>query len=157
VLLAQKEHLLEDFPLVSIEFLNASLRSFNGFYAPTHLFLLEKYEKHEARKHQKINFIKCSLWKRRLYSRSRSPPSPPNIGVSLEILHNEEFSRERAWLIQEVMDRAGSGVECGCCFAIFRFVSITSCLFQEYLVLTVLRYSMKWLNVPKCTFSVSRA
>jgi TRIAD3 protein (E3 ubiquitin-protein ligase RNF216) len=104
--------------------MTASLRSLNGLYAPTHLFLLEQHKTYEVAKRKKI---KLPFRQIRLLSRSRSRllhPSTPNKDISLERPQDEEFSRERAWLIQEVMDRAGSGIECGCCFATFRFVRI---------------------------------
>jgi hypothetical protein len=62
------------------------------------------------------------FWKNRLPFRPLSMCPSPGVGTSKQLPHDEEFSKERAWLLQEVMDRAGSGIECGCCFSIFRFV-----------------------------------
>lgn len=122
------EHLKDDFPLVPTDFLNASLHSFNDLYAPTHLFLLERYKKYGNGK-QRTNIIKFPFRKNCLPFRSRSLPCPnkSKLGTSVRLLHDEEFSKERAWLMQEIMYRAGSGIQCGCCFATFRFNEMVQC------------------------------
>jgi hypothetical protein len=109
-----------------MDFINLSLQSLNGFYAPTYFFLLEKWRKVEKRSRRKI---KLPFWKKRLPFRPLLFPSL-SVGTSKELPHDEEFSKERAWLIQEVMDRTDSGIECGCCFSTFCFV----CLPMPYLI-----------------------
>jgi len=53
----------------------------------------------------------------------------PNKKGKKKDLYDEEFEKELAWVIQEVMDcddEYEGGIECGCCFASYRFVRVTA-------------------------------
>jgi E3 ubiquitin-protein ligase RNF216 len=71
-----------------------------------------KYSKHAAKlpyKHKKVAF------------------RPVDKGKN-KALHDEEFQKERVWVVREVMEDDGEcedGIECGCCFIPHRFVRIT--------------------------------
>jgi len=63
------------------------------------------------------------------YKRRKIAFRPINNGKNKD-LYDEEFEKERAWVIREVMDgddEYEGGIECGCCFASFRFQSMVQC------------------------------
>jgi TRIAD3 protein (E3 ubiquitin-protein ligase RNF216) len=63
------------------------------------------------------------------YKRRKIPFRPINNGKNKD-LYDEEFEKERAWVIREVMDgddECEGGIECGCCFASYRFQSMVQC------------------------------
>lgn len=104
-----------------------TLATYNGFYAPTFFFLRQKDKQlrqpHEAVKHP--------------YT-SRSTPFQPSKKGKHRAMHDAEFEQERAWLIRELAkddqeiaekvneqeyEDSGDGIECGCCFSTYPFVS----------------------------------
>jgi TRIAD3 protein (E3 ubiquitin-protein ligase RNF216) len=123
-------HLQVDFPYIPKAYLRDLLDSFEGRYAPTYIFLLEQEEKHEAEKFSKRK-VKLP------YKRRKIPFRRPNNDKRKE-LYDEEFEKERGWVVREVMDDDGEyegGIECGCCFATYRFVRppTCSCLLVHFL------------------------
>jgi TRIAD3 protein (E3 ubiquitin-protein ligase RNF216) len=98
-------YLRQDFPFVSESRLKESLDSFRGLYAPTHVFLARKGQLPIERLVKALTTNgKHRQW------------------------HDDEFDKEREWVL-EVMtetDECEDGIECGCCFAKFRFVSGTT-------------------------------
>ena len=94
----------------------------NGLYAPTYLYLAEEQNR---------------------------PPLPYHLNVSTsrttgkkKAAYDEEFERERAWLLMKLQgdvemadaqvaekmnnqeyEDCGDGIECGCCFSTYPFVS----------------------------------
>lgn len=91
-----------------------------GHYAPTYLYLLQ----HGATPTSVLPVVP-SLGKRR--GKAGGKPA----------LEEEEFLKEHVWLVQKLDNRHGSpvpdftsehlkedeGIECGCCFATYPFVS----------------------------------
>lgn len=113
-----QDHLQQDFPFVSERYLKESLNSFNGLYAPTHVFLTE--QRFQLPSKQPVNVFKINGKRRQL--------------------HDDEFIKEREWIL-EVMaetDEYEDGIECGCCFAKFRFVCGTTYLSSFILIFTLL-------------------
>jgi E3 ubiquitin-protein ligase RNF216 len=101
-----QKQLQKDFSFFSDQYLKESLDSFNGLYAPTHIFLAEKPERYL----QAVRF--------------RLPFDRYKTKGKCRELHDDEFDKERDWIL-EVMaktDECEDGIECGCCFARFRFV-----------------------------------
>jgi hypothetical protein len=139
-------HLQEDFPFIPKAYLKDSLDSFDGRYAPTYISLSEQEEQHETDK----------LSKRRVklpYKRRKIPFRHTNNSKSKE-LYDEEFVKERAWVVREVMDDDGEcegGIECGCCFATYRFVRHPT--FSYFLVdLIFVDITAKHDSVPRSPF-----
>jgi hypothetical protein len=91
-----------------------------GHYAPTYLYLLQ----HGATP-TSVSPVAPSLGKRK--GKAGSKPA----------LDEEEFLKEHTWLVQKLENRQGSpvpdltpedlrdgeGIECGCCFTTYSFVS----------------------------------
>jgi E3 ubiquitin-protein ligase RNF216 len=103
-----QKHLQQDFPAFSNRYLKESLNSFNGLYAPTHIFLSEK-------KQRQIVKMPWNIFR---------------TGKHRE-LHDDEFDKEHEWVL-EVMtenDECEDGIECGCCFARIRFVCVVHLLY----------------------------
>jgi len=114
--------LQEDFPFLPKAYLRESLNSFDGRYAPTYISLAEQQEQYEVGKHSKRP-VKLPYKRRKIAFR------PINNGKNKE-LYDEEFEKERAWVVREVMDcddECEGGIECGCCFASYRFQSMVQC------------------------------
>lgn len=101
-LFVMQKYLQKDFPSFSEGYLRESLNSLNGLYAPTHVFLLDR------RPGIKLPF---NIFRTK--------------GKNKE-LHDEEFDKEREWILDVMAesDECKDGIECGCCFAKFRFVSV---------------------------------
>jgi len=73
-------------------------------------------------------------------------------------MYDEEFTKERAWIVEEVMEHGGEyedGVECGCCFDTYHLVRIP-CI-RTFLHLMLLLDSTEWSSVPICMYSAVRA
>ena len=115
----QQNQLLTDFPRIPLPHIRQTLRSNYNFYAPTHLTLKDQL-----------------TW---------NPPPFELKKTSSRVsgkdkLHDPEFERERAWLVETLQDKATQGhdaidedesdgaceggIECGCCFDTYNFVRI---------------------------------
>jgi TRIAD3 protein (E3 ubiquitin-protein ligase RNF216) len=97
--------LKKDFPSHSEGYLRESLNLLHGLYAPTHVFLLENSRPGIKRP--------CNIFRTN--------------GKHKE-LYDEEFDKEREWILEVTAenDECEDGIECGCCFAKFRFVSVVA-------------------------------
>jgi hypothetical protein len=117
----KQARLQEDFPFLPKAYLRGSLNSFDGRYAPTYISLAEQEEQYEVGKHSKRP-VKLPYKRRKIAFR------PINNGKNKD-LYDEEFEKECAWVVREVMDgddECEGGIECGCCFASYRFVRVTA-------------------------------
>lgn len=139
----KQARLQEDFPFLPKAYLRESLNSFDGRYAPTYISLAEQQEQYEVGKHSKRP-VKLP------YKRKKIAFRPNNKGKN-KALYDEEFEKERAWVVQEVMDcddECEGGIECGCCFASYRFVSVTAlCVFVN-----LIYQAAKYGSVSRGTF-----
>ena len=149
----EQTHLQSDFPYIPKAYLQESLTLLNGLYAPTYVFLLD----HENR------YIEGKRRKQRVklpYKRKAVPFRPSTKGKS-RVSHDDEFSKERAWVVQEVMendDEYEGGIECGCCFATFRFVrTVYDTISPPSFDHTPSFDSIGWSSVPKCIYSAPHA
>ena len=114
----------EDFPYIPKAYLNKSLSSLDGRYAPTYISLSEQEDLYEAGKKLKRP-VKLPYKRRKIPFRSIKKNSE---------LYDEEFEKEHAWVVREVMDSDGEcegGIECGCCFGTYRFVRIIPYIFSS--------------------------
>lgn len=94
----------------------------NGLYAPTYLYLAEEQNRLPLPYHLNVSTSRTTGKKK--------------------AAHDEEFERERAWLLMKLQgdvemadaqvaekmnnqeyEDCGDGIECGCCFSTYPFVS----------------------------------
>jgi E3 ubiquitin-protein ligase RNF216 len=76
------------------------------------------------------------------YKRKKITFHPNNKGKN-KALYDEEFEKEHAWVVQEVMDcddECEGGIKCGCCFASYHFISVTSLSVFVYLRYPAAKY-----------------
>jgi TRIAD3 protein (E3 ubiquitin-protein ligase RNF216) len=112
------DQLMLDFPLIPKPHIRRVLLNHHSLYAPTHMFLAEEKSRHGV-----------------LPYTPKTIPSRPAKGKR-KALHDAEFEKEREWIISQVgedpkKDEANAenssdcedGIECGCCFSNYSFVS----------------------------------
>jgi TRIAD3 protein (E3 ubiquitin-protein ligase RNF216) len=106
-----------------------SLANFNRLYAPTYFSLQDQARQHQQLEQQNQVVIYP-------YTRRAIPFRPSRKGKGRAI-HDAEFEQERAWLLEELTkdvlavaenaneeyEDCGDGIECGCCFSAYPFVS----------------------------------
>jgi TRIAD3 protein (E3 ubiquitin-protein ligase RNF216) len=115
----------------------------DGRYAPTYISLAEQEEQYEVGKHSKRP-VKLPYKRRKIAFR------PINNGKK-KALYDEEFEKECAWVVREVMDdddECEGGIECGCCFASYRFVRVTALSAFANLIYQAAKYG----SVSRSTF-----
>ena len=117
-----QEQLLLDFPLIPKVHIRKTLLAHNGLYAPTYLYLAEEQNRPSLPYHLKASTSRTTGKKKAAY--------------------DEEFERERGWLLMKLQEdvdmtdaqvadkmneqeygESGDGIECGCCFSTYPFVS----------------------------------
>jgi TRIAD3 protein (E3 ubiquitin-protein ligase RNF216) len=111
-----------------------TLATFKGLYAPTFFFLKDQDKQNQD--HQDQNQLP--------YTRRATPFQPSKKGKSRAV-QDAEFERERAWLVeklamddQEIAEKVNEeeyedcedGIECGCCFSTYPFVSSPFIIFS---------------------------
>jgi TRIAD3 protein (E3 ubiquitin-protein ligase RNF216) len=114
--------LMLDFPFIPKPHIRRTLVAHHSLYAPTYLFLAE-----EKRRGEELSYTPKTI-------PSRAPKGKG------KALHDPEFEKEREWLLSQREDSegdqdlavvveeeeyvdCGDGIECGCCFSTYPFVS----------------------------------
>lgn len=122
-----------------------------GHYAPTYLYLLQ----HGATPTSVVPILP-DLGKGKGKAGSKSCAN-----------EKEEFLKEHTWLVQKLENHHGSpvpdstsehlreeeGIECGCCFSTYPFVSLPG-RYAELAVPLTLSLRARWLNARTPTFFV---
>ncbi|KAG5635251.1 hypothetical protein H0H81_011937 [Sphagnurus paluster] len=133
------------FPYIPKAYLRTTLAKHKCLYAPTHLFLLDQEKNHQRQRdaNERVNLP---------YNKRVTPFRPKGKGTALS---DDELEAERKWLSDKLQGNdAGEanvdtsddtddgecedGIECGCCFSKFRFVSTP----MEYFI-TILTYAVQ--------------
>ncbi|KAI0048273.1 hypothetical protein FA95DRAFT_1558166 [Auriscalpium vulgare] len=117
-----------DFPLIQRDHISETLAMHEGFYAPTHLFLMKEDTAVEST------------------TQLQSTAKRKGKGKAKPELQDDEFDREREWLLEKLREDTterdqklaeeineqeyedtGDGIECGCCFATYAFDKMIQC------------------------------
>ncbi|KAG5653918.1 hypothetical protein H0H81_009275 [Sphagnurus paluster] len=94
-----------DFPDVPRDYIETILKKHKSFYAPSHLALIDEYNHYQDKP---LPYV------------PRVTPFTRKKGKGRE-LHDDEFKKEREWLLQEISGRQEheAEVECSCCYSTF--------------------------------------
>ncbi|KAI0055178.1 hypothetical protein BV25DRAFT_284450 [Artomyces pyxidatus] len=130
------EQLYVDFPAIPRGHILDMLDLHEGFYAPTHLFLLK--EKNDIVQPYIPEDIEAQL--RRPSAKAKKK------GKAKMTVEDDDFTKERKWLLEKLKNDAaerdaklaeqmneaeyedtGDGIECGCCFSTYPFDKMIQC------------------------------
>ena len=123
-----QNQLQADFPYIPKPYLRRQLALHSTLYAPTYLFLSAQEKRLQKEGNQEP-------WP---YSRKVAPYKAAK-GKGKAVLGDDpEFEAERAWILEQLAEGEGGkvqeeeyedngdGIECGCCFSTYPFVSLSA-------------------------------
>jgi TRIAD3 protein (E3 ubiquitin-protein ligase RNF216) len=122
-----QNQLQADFPYIPKPYLRRQLALHYTLYAPTYLFLSAQEKRLQKEDNQEP-------WP---YSRKVKPYTASNGKGKAVLGEDPEFEAERAWILEqreegkvqeekeEEYEDNGDGIECGCCFSTYPFVSLS--------------------------------